>query len=278
VSGLFDGRPEPQRIYGVWPAIVTNLTDPKNWGRVKVKFPAMPQSSGPLESTWARIASPMAGAQRGLLILPEINDEVLIAFGGGDPNYPYIVGALWNGSDAPPLTNSVAAVNGKVEQRIFKTRAGHTVTFFDKQGEEKIRIEDKAAQFIEFDAANKKITISGEGDMDILCKGNLKIDSKGKIDVTSAQDMTLKSSTKATVESTTDMMLKAGAGATFQSTAAMSIKATATATLEGTGGVTVKSPANTSVEGSMTAVKGNATLQLSGGAMAELKGALVKIN
>ncbi len=279
VSGLLDGRAAPQHIYGVWPAIVTNQGDPNNQGRVKVKFPMMPLADGvELESTWARIASPMAGSARGLLILPEVGDEVLVAFGGGDPNYPFIVGTLWNGQDKPPLANNVAVADGKVEQRIFKTRAGHTITFFDKTGEEKIRIEDKAQQFIEFDAANKKITISGKGDMDILCEQNLKIEAKGKIDMLSTQDMTLKSSAKGTFETTADLTLKASTNVNIEASASLSAKATGTATLEGTGGVTVKSPGNASLEGSAASVKGNVSVSLGGGATAELKAGIVRIN
>ncbi len=50
-------------------------------GKIKVKFPTLPANSGQeIESAWARLVSPMAGNDRGMFFLPEINDEVLVAF------------------------------------------------------------------------------------------------------------------------------------------------------------------------------------------------------
>jgi uncharacterized protein involved in type VI secretion and phage assembly len=91
------------RIHGVVVGLVTNNQDPDGLGRVKVKFPWLSDVD---ESSWARIAAPMAGKQRGACFLPEVDDEVLVAFEHGDMRFPYVLGALWNGQDAPPVTNS----------------------------------------------------------------------------------------------------------------------------------------------------------------------------
>src|SRR5262249_14595935 len=106
---------------GVVPAIVTNNNDPKGMGRVKVKFPWIDVD---LESNWARVAAVGAGNNRGLFWLPEVNDEVLVAFEHGDFNQPYIVGNLWNGKDKTPEAISDAVKNGNVEVRTLKTREG----------------------------------------------------------------------------------------------------------------------------------------------------------
>jgi phage protein D len=120
--------------------LVTNNTDPDGMGRVKVKFPWLDDSE---ESWWARPATPMAGASRGMFFLPEVNDEVLVAFEHGDITRPFILGGLWNGQDAPPKTNTEVVGSSKVNERILKTRAGHTISLDDTEGSEKITISDK---------------------------------------------------------------------------------------------------------------------------------------
>jgi uncharacterized protein involved in type VI secretion and phage assembly len=53
-------------------------------------------------SPWARIATPMSGIASGVSMLPQIGDEVLVAFEQGDVNVPYVIGSLWNGFAPPP--------------------------------------------------------------------------------------------------------------------------------------------------------------------------------
>ncbi|MFI5385008.1 MAG: VgrG-related protein, partial [Fimbriimonadales bacterium] len=84
--------------------IVTDNVDPDGLGRIKVKYPWLMDDT----SFWARMASPMAGPGRGIYFLPEVNDEVLVAFEHGDIHHPYMIGALWNGVDTPIEPNSTA--------------------------------------------------------------------------------------------------------------------------------------------------------------------------
>ena len=147
---------------GVVPAIVTNINDEENLGRVKVKFPWLDDK---LESTWARVIGAGAGSERGIMFNPEVNDEVLIAFEHGNFNYPYVIGGLWNSKDKLP-ENPVA--NGKVEKRIIKSRAGHIISMDDTSGSEKIEIIDaKQGTAILFDAANNNLKIDTKGDVTI---------------------------------------------------------------------------------------------------------------
>src|SRR4051812_31769405 len=81
------------RIYGVVVGVVTNNQDKEGLGRVKVKFPWLSDAD---ESNWARIATPMAGASRGVFFLPEVDDEVLVVFEQGLVSRPYVLGGLWN--------------------------------------------------------------------------------------------------------------------------------------------------------------------------------------
>ena len=94
----------PERLVGVYPALVTDVQDPDGQGRVKVSLPFVNGAEGPQAAAWARLATFMAGADRGSWFIPEVKDEVLVAFMAGDARHPVVIGALWNGVDAPPET------------------------------------------------------------------------------------------------------------------------------------------------------------------------------
>ena len=112
------------QVHEVVIGLVTNNQDPEGMGRVKVTFPWLSSDD---ESNWARVAAPMAGNNRGTYFLPEVGDEVLVAFDHGDVRLPYVLGALWNGQDAPPRDNS----DGKNTERVIRSRAGHELVFND---------------------------------------------------------------------------------------------------------------------------------------------------
>jgi phage protein D len=84
--------------------IVTNNKDPEKLARVRVKYPTLDGEQN--EGAWARVVGVGAGPERGQMMLPQVNDEVLIGFESGDPHKPYVLGALWNGSDKPHSTHT----------------------------------------------------------------------------------------------------------------------------------------------------------------------------
>jgi uncharacterized protein involved in type VI secretion and phage assembly len=108
--------------------IVTDNEDPEGWGRVKVKFPTLTEEHA---SNWARVVAVGAANARGFDCLPEINDEVLVAFEHGDIHRPYVLGGVWNGEDAPPVAVQQSVQNGQVRLRTFQTRTGHQLQFVD---------------------------------------------------------------------------------------------------------------------------------------------------
>lgn len=166
-------RHSPGRIFGVVTGIVTNLEDPDAMGRVKVKIPRL---TGDEESHWARIATLMAGNEMGVFFLPEVEDEVLLAFEYGDISMPYIIGALWNGKDAPPATHD----DGENNTRIIKSRSGHVIELNDTDGEEKISIIAKDEKdLITIDVAENTITIQADVEIKLLSSdGKITIDAK----------------------------------------------------------------------------------------------------
>ncbi len=190
------------RLFGLVVGVVTNNQDPDNLGRVKVRFPWLSDAE---ESHWARIAVLMGGKERGTYFLPEVDDEVLVAFEHGDPRFPYVLGALWNGKDAPPGTNG----DGKNNLRLIKSRSGHLIKLNDEDGKETIEIIDKSGKnSIVIDTAKNTLTITTDKDIALSAKqGAIKLE---------AQKIELKSSA--------DTKIEAGAGMDVKASATLNIK------------------------------------------------------
>lgn len=196
---LFDAITEGRdgaaaRVVGVVVGVVTNNQDPDGMGRVKLKFPWLSDED---ESNWARVAAPSAGNGRGFYFLPEVEDEVLVAFEQGDVRFPYVVGSLWNGKDKPPTPG-----DDKNNFRVIKSRSGHAVRLSDEDGKEMIEIVDGSEKnVIRIDMSKKTITITS--DKDIVLSA-----ARGKITL-DAQEIEIKSSADAKVEAGGNMDLKA---------------------------------------------------------------------
>jgi phage baseplate assembly protein gpV len=182
VSTLEDELDEcQQRAYGLTLGEVTDLDDPKFIGRVKVKFPWL---STQVESAWARIATAWAGGTRGTYLLPEVGDEVVVAFLHGNLKYPYILGFLWSDEDRPPETTP------RLERRELRSKSGHRIVFDDlsamesltleSQGGHKIVLDDSAAaREIKIEDSSKNLSIVLDTD-----SGNISVSSKlGNLDI-----------------------------------------------------------------------------------------------
>jgi uncharacterized protein involved in type VI secretion and phage assembly len=133
-------------VAGVASAIVSRNDDPDNLGRVKLKLPW--RSENNFETEWCRIAVPMAGKDRGTLFLPEVGDEVLVAFDRDDIRYPYVLGQLWSSADKPPAHDASSKKN---DLRIIRTRKGHMITFDDNASKGRLCIELNDGKRIEID-------------------------------------------------------------------------------------------------------------------------------
>jgi uncharacterized protein involved in type VI secretion and phage assembly len=201
ILGLNEERSSSRRLLGVVVGIVTNNQDPDGMGRIKVKFPWLNDQD---ESHWARVCSLMAGKGRGAYFLPEINDEVLIAFEHGDRRFPYILGGLWNGKDSPPATND----DGTNDIRLIKSRSGHVIRFNDKNGNETVEITDKNGNSITYDTANNSLTITTKKDITLSApQGAITLD---------ARTVEIKSSTQTVLQAASTMDVKANATMTIK--------------------------------------------------------------
>ncbi len=249
----------PGAFPGVVTGIVTNVR-PDNArqggaspleGQVKVRFPWLSNS---LETAWARLAMPMAGNDRGFYWLPEMIDEVLVAFEQGDINRPYVIGSIWNGKDVPPARAAdIVGPQGSVDRRIIKSRtghtitlddsqnnagiiirsrSGHTITLDDSQGQPSIAIIDQTGHnTIKLESSTNTLKIAVDGDMvlearqNVTLKGaNVNVEATaGKLDAKAQQELALKGTTT-NVEATATLTVKAGARGTIDGGPMLEVK------------------------------------------------------
>lgn len=246
--------------------IVTDNNDPNKWGRVRVKFPALTDEHA---SYWARVVSAGAGAGRGFDCLPEINDEVLVAFENGDIHRPYVIGGVWNGTDAPPESVTDSVANGKVRLRTFKTRVGHRLQFVeeDKGSKKGVYLDTVDGHYAHFNDTEKFLEIKTKGGH------QLKLDDQGKTALLkttgghtlemkdAGSSVTLKSTGTMTIEAAQSITIKVGSnsikidntGITAQSSLKLDMKGT-TVNVEGTGSTAVKSTGILQVQGSLVKI------------------------
>ncbi len=181
---------------GVTIGVVIENKDPNGLAQIQIKLPA---ASDDEMGHWARLAMPMAGSGRGMFFLPEKGDEVLVAFEQGDITRPFIIGALWNGKDKPPDTNS----DGKNNLRFIQSRSGHIVRLDDTDGSEKIEIIDKSGNnSITFDTSSNTITIKSDQDITLEApKGTIKLDAQ-KVEISASDTVEMTGQGGVTVDGT----------------------------------------------------------------------------
>ena len=177
---------ERKRLYGVYPALVTEIADPDQQGRVKIRLPWSPDSDGGYD-VWARLALLMAGHNRGTWFIPDVGDEVLVTFEAGDPRHPYVIGALWNGQDDPPERMDGSGQN---DLKVIRSRNGVKVTLDDSSGQEQMVLETPGGQTITLK--------DGPGAVEIVdSNGNsVKLETSG-ITVNASAKVTINASTVA---------------------------------------------------------------------------------
>lgn len=171
------------RFYGVSVGVVTNTQDPKGLGRVRFRLPWMADT---VESAWARVAAGMAGPDCGLYFLPAVDDEVLVAFEHGCPEFPYVLGALWNGRDTPPVANG----DGRNEVRMIRSRRGLTIRLTDTEDDEKIEIVDRKGSSIVISSADGSVTVTAKGPLrlagagvEISSTAGIRIEADAQLDL-----------------------------------------------------------------------------------------------
>ena len=188
IDGLRDARVPTGlggRWYGVYPALVCDIKDPDGQGKVLVSLPWSPDTGSARYEAWARLATLMGGANRGSWFVPDVNDEVLITFEGGDPRRPYVLGGLWNGKDSPPASMDGAGKNAK---KVLRSRNGVKITLDDTDGQEALILETPAGQTITLHDGPSSVEVKD-------ANGNtVKLEASG-VTVTASAKVTINAST-----------------------------------------------------------------------------------
>jgi uncharacterized protein involved in type VI secretion and phage assembly len=179
---LTGGRTTPMGpIDGVVPALVDDVDDPDKLCRVRLRFPWM---SDDYVSDWSRVLQAGAGNKRGFVVMPEVGDEVLVAFDQGDARRPFVLGGLYNDKDAPE-TGPGSLLDGTskaINNRLFTSRKGHQLVFVDDDNSLSILLqtEDKKLK-IRLDESNSKIVIESGGDLELNADGNITVKATGDL-------------------------------------------------------------------------------------------------
>ncbi|HKX14345.1 MAG TPA: VgrG-related protein [Propionibacteriaceae bacterium] len=226
---------------------VSDAADPEKAGRVKLTFPWL---SADYVSDWARTVQAGAGKDRGWQVLPEVGDEVLVAFEQGDFRRPAVLGGLFNGVDTMPRgpVDLVDGGTGRINRRSMVSRLGHRVDLVDASGKEGVRVatSDEKLKLI-MDHSGTVITLHADG----------------KVVIEGTQGVTIDSASA-------NMELKGNQ---------IAIKATGGITVDGGGGaVDVKAGSQLSLTGVSAKLEGSGTTEVKGGAMCSIQAAMVKIN
>lgn len=254
-SGLVDtlGRDEPDvsfNLSGLIPAIVTNNKNSEAPGTVKVKFVHAPMTDGKeLESAWARIVTLGGGANRGMVFMPEVNDEVLVGFENSDPRRPVVLGGLFSQKSGMPAAKTLVAGDGKVELRQITSRTGHVVEISDADSDAKSHVLLKLA------GGQQSIRI-GKDRMDLKMPSGKPFAitvGSASIEISGEGDITIKGKK-------------------------ISLQATDAVTVDGMSKAEVTSKGQVNVQGTTVAVKAQATANLEASGPVAIKGALVAIN
>ncbi|NEW61370.1 phage tail protein [Sulfurovum sp. bin170] len=222
---------------GVVSALVVDNVDPESFGRIKVQFNWLQEGE---QSFWARVSTPMAGSEQGIYFIPEIDDEVLVVFEHGKIEYPVVIGSLWSGLNLPPQNND----DEKNNIRQIVSRSGHSLTFDDSDGEEKLTLASSDEHKIEFDDKSKTVTLLSKGGHTIVIN-----DDKNEILIQDSGGSEIKmeaNSGKVSIKSSGDLILEGGMNVT--------IKAGASLKLEGGSGTELISSAITTIKGSLVKI------------------------
>ncbi len=229
--------------YGVCPAVVTNIKDPDNLGRVKVKL--LNLDIPDCETDFIRVCTPMSGAGWGMLFFPNVGDEVLVSFAGGDLTRAYVIGSLWNKNFKAP-----ADIREENPLRVIQTKCGHKLIFDDTDGKEHIDIQTKGGLIVTLNDEKNCVTITDKNKKNVI-----KLDSgSGAITIQAEKKVSISAgSTKILMEDSGNLTMSSSSSAKLKSS-------------------------KITINGDSTEVKAGGTLNLSSNGQTSVKGSIVKVN
>lgn len=178
----FDGGTASRRLFGLYPALVKDIVDPDAQNRIQVSFPWLGELGADV-TAWARLVSLYADDDQGWMILPEVDSEVIVGFEAGAIERPYIVGAVWNGREAPP--DSAQSANNK---RLLKTRSGTRLEFDDTEGAARVTLQMQSGHKLVLDDAAQSVTLKHSNGCELVMNagGQVKITANSTVEITAS--------------------------------------------------------------------------------------------
>lgn len=205
ISEEMQARERLDRWYGIFVGLVTNNNDPAQQGRVKVRFPWLDDHG---ESDWVRIAGIGPSSDTGLVMLPNVNDQVLVAFEHGDFNRPIIMGSLQQETSE---SSTIHTENGQTVHASWRTSGGHDVTMAHNSRENYLQISTHSGHTVRLDESQQKLTITSangqtivlddrtqqiriesSGDVAVQAQGNVKMQAGRDLELTAVNQLNLR--------------------------------------------------------------------------------------
>ena len=232
-------------------AVVTNVNDEQKLNRVK----CLPIENEQAEETdWCYVMAPLGGKNCGQFFFPNVNDLVVLAYLGGDPHRPMVLGGFWNTEVTPPYTIQ----DGKVYNFSIKTPGGTELLFYDEPQKQKLTMTLPSGTALTIDDEKKAVTLRDKGG-----ENGLELDLQGG-------NVALKAKTKLTLSAGNTTV-------TLESSGNLTVKASGKVAAEGAS-IEVKGSAKVAAEGAAVEIKANGTMNLQASGPVAVKGAMVNLN
>ena len=251
ISASGQGYDRQMARAGLTLAKVTNVTDPDKLNRVK----CLPiENENKEETDWCYVMAPLGGKQCGQFFFPNVNDLVVLAYLGGDPHRPMVIGAFWNNEVKPPYVIQ----GGKVQEFSIKTPGGIELLLHDEAKKERATLTLPSGATLILDDEKQTVSLKdkkGENALTMDLKGGaVELKAKTKLTLSAGK-------TTITLESSGNITQKASAKVSVQG-----------ANIEG------KASAKLALQGAQAEVKANVALTLQDTGPTTVKGAIVNIN
>ena len=262
---------EPKTIAYPEIAEVVANNDPKKQGRVQVRF--FWQKMLAEQTPWIRVQTPDAGVltdksgNRGFQFIPEVGDQVMVSYEGGNPHRPYVSGSMYHGKNAKEVSNNIRSIT---------TKSGSTIVFDDTDRAEKITIKDKKGNTITFDSKDKSLSLQSPETINISAK-NVKINAQENVEITAEKDIITHSKSETVINSEVDIDLVSQKNISLQSEERMTLRSDNTLAIEAQNKATLRADTTLLQGDSLTELSGE-RIKLKGESLAELMAQLVKIN